>query len=69
VDLLLGGVEGQVADVEGGGVLELLLGLWAGAVVVVVVVAVAVASALLGGRVSWVVGATGIGGERTFAVA
>lgn len=45
VDLLLGGVEGEVADVERGGVFELVFGLRRG--LAAVVIAVPVASALL----------------------
>jgi hypothetical protein len=47
VDLLLGGVEGEVADVEGAGVLELVFGLRGGFAVERLVVAAAFASALL----------------------
>ena len=47
VDLLLGGVEGEVTDVEGAGVLELVFGLRGGFVVERLLVAAAFASALL----------------------
>jgi hypothetical protein len=46
VDLLLGCVEGEVADVEGGSVFELVFGLWRG-FAVQVIIAVAFASSLL----------------------
>lgn len=49
VDLLLGGVEGQIADVERGGIFELVL--WRGRAAADIVVAIAVASTLLGCRV------------------
>jgi len=56
VDLLFGGVKGEVADVEGAGVAELLFEVWGGGVVGIVAGGAAALFVLKGNVRSWLVG-------------